>query len=91
MTNTGDCAGSEIVQLYIRDEVSSVTRPGIELKGFEKVSIGKGETRKVSFEITSEELSFTDLHYNRVVEPGTFKIMVGTSSVDYLATVLEAV
>lgn len=80
VTNTGDVAGDEIVQMYIRDKVSSVTRPVKELKGFERVSLDAGETKTVTFDITPEALRFYDINMDRVVEPGAFDIMVGNSS-----------
>jgi beta-glucosidase len=89
VTNTGKVAGDEVVQLYIRDEVSSVTRPIKELKGFERVNLKPGESRTVSFSITPDKLWFYDVNMNRVVEPGMFSIMVGTSSVKYLTAKLE--
>jgi beta-glucosidase len=82
VTNTGKRAGSEVVQMYIRDCVSSVTRPMKELKGFEKIWLEPGEKKTVTLEISSEELAFYDVHMNYVVEPGEFEIMVGTSSRD---------
>jgi len=80
VTNTGDYAADEIVQLYIRDSVSSVTRPVKELKGFERVSLAPGETKTVTLPIRPEHLRFFDRNMNRVVEPGTFEVMVGNSS-----------
>jgi beta-glucosidase len=80
VTNTGARAGSEVVQMYIRDRVSSVTRPVKELKGFAKVFLEPGEATSVSLEITPESLAFYDIDMNSVVEPGDFAIMVGTSS-----------
>jgi beta-glucosidase len=68
--------------MYIRDCVSSVTRPVKELKGFQKVSLKPGETRTVSLELTPESLMFYDVKMQRVVEPGDFEIMVGNSSRD---------
>jgi len=82
VTNTGKRAGSEVVQLYIRDLVSSVTRPIKELKGFRKVQLEPGETTTVTFDITPAELSFFDVNMKYVVEPGDFEIMVGNSSRD---------
>jgi beta-glucosidase len=70
------------VQLYIRDLVSSVTRPVKELKGFRKVSLPPGETKTVTLEITPESLAFYDVKMKYVVEPGDFEIMVGNSSRD---------
>ncbi|HET9985759.1 MAG TPA: glycoside hydrolase family 3 N-terminal domain-containing protein [Longimicrobiales bacterium] len=89
VANTGGRAGTEVVQLYIRDRVSSVTRPVKELKGFARVALRPGETRTVALEITPASLAFHDIHMNEVVEPGEFAIMVGTSSRDAdLQTVL---
>ena len=89
VSNTGNRAGDEVVQLYIRDEVSSVTRPIKELKGFERVNLKPGETRTVSFSIGPEELQFYNRELKRVVEPGTFKIMVGPNSVDVTSVTLD--
>ena len=82
VTNTGKRAGAEVVQMYIRDLVSSVTRPIKELKGFEKVFLKPGETRTVSIDITPQSLAFWDVNMKYVVEPGVFEIMVGNSSRD---------
>ena len=81
VTNTGKREGDEIVQLYIHDLVSSVTRPVMELKDFRRVSLAAGESKTVEFLITPDKLSFFDLNMKRIVEPGSFEIMVGTSSV----------
>ena len=78
--NTGDFAGDEIVQLYIRDKFSEVTRPVKELKGFKRVSLKPGEERVVDFEINPDMLAYYNLKMNWVVEPGDFKIMLGGSS-----------
>jgi beta-glucosidase len=91
VTNTGGVIGDEVVQLYIRDQISSVTRPVKELKGFERITLEPGETRTVTFTITPEELSFLDAHMARVVEPGLFDIMVGSSSTRLDTVVLEVV
>ena len=80
--NTGARAGSEVVQLYIRDVVSSVTRPVKELKAFQKVWLEAGEEKTVTLEITAESLAFYDINMEYVVEPGDFALMVGTSSRD---------
>jgi beta-glucosidase len=82
VTNTGRRSGSEVVQLYIRDTVSSVTRPIKELKGFEKVWLQPGEARTVALHITPESLAFYDIAMKYVVEPGDFEVMVGNSSRD---------
>jgi len=80
--NTGNRPGAEVVQLYINDVVSSVTRPVRELKGFEKVMLNPGEKTSVEFTLTSDQLSFLDQSLNRIVEPGIFSVMVGSSSED---------
>jgi len=82
VTNTGTRAGTEVVQLYIRDCVSSVTRPLKELKGFAKVALEAGETKTITLPIACDSLAFFDLNMEYVVEPGDFTIMVGTSSRD---------
>jgi beta-glucosidase len=82
VTNTGSRAGTETVQLYIRDTYSSVTRPMKELKGFRKISLQPGETQAVSFDVTPELLAFYNVDMKFVVEPGEFQIMVGNSSRD---------
>ncbi len=82
VTNAGSRAGDEVVQMYIRDTVSSVTRPVKELKGFERITLAPGETKTVSLEITPEHLAFYDIDMKYVVEPGEFEIMVGNSSRD---------
>ena len=82
VTNTGARSGSEVVQMYIRDRFSSVTRPVKELKGFRRVFLDPGETVTVEFAITPEHLAFYDVRMKRVVEPGEFEIMVGNSSRD---------
>jgi beta-glucosidase len=76
------------VQLYIRDEVSSVTRPIKELRGFRRVALEPGETRTLEFILGPEELSFLNRDLDRVVEPGTFKIMAGGNSKDLIETTL---
>ncbi len=86
--NTGSRAGDEVVQLYIRDDVSSVTRPVKELKGFRRVTLAPGETKTVSFDVDSRALQFWNAEMHRVVEPGTFTIMVGADSVDVRPTTL---
>jgi beta-glucosidase len=80
--NTGKRAGTETVQLYIRDLFSSVTRPVKELKGFAKVSLKPGESKTMALDIKPESLTFHDLDMKYTVEPGDFEIMVGSSSRD---------
>ncbi|MBO0860092.1 MAG: glycoside hydrolase family 3 C-terminal domain-containing protein [Chloracidobacterium sp.] len=91
VTNTGKRAGDEVVQLYIHDLVSSVTRPVMELKDFKRITLEPGESKSLKFTITPDKLSFLDLNMNRVVEPGWFDIMVGTSSMKYQKAKLEVV
>jgi len=91
VTNTGEMAGDEVVQLYIRDRISSVTRPVKELKGFCRITLKPGETRTVTFAITPDKLSFLDAHMERVVEPGLFDIMVGSSSAQLDTVALQVV
>jgi beta-glucosidase len=78
--NTGPVRGDEVAQLYIRDEVSSVTRPVKELRGFRRLSLAPGETKTIEFLLGPDELSFLNRDMHRVVEPGTFKVMVGGNS-----------
>jgi beta-glucosidase len=80
--NSGNYDGEEVVQLYIRDDVASVTRPVKELKGFKKIFVKKGETKTVEFQIGKEQLAFYDRDMKWTVEPGTFRVYVGTNSVD---------
>lgn len=78
--NTGNYDGKEVVQLYTRDLVGSVTRPVKELKGFQKVEIKKGETKTVSFTITEEDLKFYNQKLEFIAEPGTFEVFIGANS-----------
>ena len=91
VSNAGKVRGDEVVQLYIRDEVSSVTRPIKELRGFRRISLAAGETKTVEFPLGFRELSFLNRDLHRVVEPGTFKIMVGGNSRDLTETELHVV
>jgi beta-glucosidase len=84
VTNTGNYDGEEVVQLYTRDLVGSVTRPVKELKGFKKVMIKKGETKEVSFSLKSSDLAFYTLDMTYKAESGDFKVFVGTNSADCL-------
>ena len=79
--NTGRRAGDEVVQLYLRDVASSVTRPVRELKGFERVALRPGERRRVAFTLAPEHLGFYDREMRFRVEPGALKAFVGTRSV----------
>lgn len=80
--NIGKRKGAEVVQLYINDEVSSVVTPIMELKGFEKIWLEPGEKKRVEFKLTPDDLAFVNLDMKPLVEPGTFKVMVGSSSAD---------
>ncbi len=91
VTNTGKVRGDEVAQMYLRDDVSSVTRPVKELKDFARVLIEPGATKTVTFSITPEKLSFYNREMKRVVEPGTFQIMVGGNSVDLMNATLEVI
>lgn len=82
VTNVGKYDGEEVVQLYIRDELSSLARPIMELKEFERISIPKGETKKVKFELTPDTFKMLNINNEQIIEPGTFKIMIGSSSRD---------
>ena len=91
VTNSGKVKGDEVVQLYIHDEVSSVTRPVKELRGFQRVSLAAGETLTVEFTLGPEDLSFLNRDMHRVVEPGVFEIMVGGNSKELVKTNLNVV
>lgn len=80
--NTGDYEGQEVVQLYIRDLVGSVTRPVKELKGFKKISLKPDAEKTVEFQLTAEDLRFYNADMNFVAEPGDFKLFIGSSSAD---------
>lgn len=90
ISNTGNAEGEEVVQLYIRDEYASVTRPVKELKGFRKMKLKPGETKTVQFDVTPEMLSILNKELKRVVEPGMFTIMVGGNSEDLISLQVEA-
>jgi beta-glucosidase len=80
VTNTGKTAGEEVVQLYIRDMVASITRPVRELKGFQKIHLKPGESREVTFTITEYDLKFYNYNLQFVAEPGEFTVFIGTNS-----------
>lgn len=82
ITNTGDCAGDEVVQLYTRDVISSVTTYEKNLRGFERVHLKPGETKEVSFTLYPRDFELYNIHNEWVVEPGDFDIMIGASSED---------
>ncbi len=87
--NTGKVRGDEIAQMYIRDEVSSVTRPIKELKDFTRISLEPNETKQITFKLTPSKLAFYNREMKRVVEPGMFQIMVGGNSVNLINVQLE--
>ncbi|MBN2416052.1 glycoside hydrolase family 3 C-terminal domain-containing protein [bacterium] len=82
LANSGSREGDEVVQLYIRDLYASVARPVMELIDFQRIHLRAGEMREVGFEIPAERLSMLDKDLKRVIEPGTFRVMVGASSRD---------
>ena len=86
VSNTGDYDGEEVVQLYVRDLVASITRPLKELKGFEKVLVRKGETETVSFTLNAKDLSFYNQELDFVAEPGDFELFVGGNSNHVIST-----
>ncbi len=87
--NTGRRPGDEVVQLYIRDPVASMTRPVKELKGFQRISLQPGEKKKVEFVLGPEHLGFWNREMRYVVEPGEFRVMVGSNSVDVIEAKFE--
>ncbi len=84
--NTGPVVGDEVVQLYLRDDVSSVTRPMLELKRFERITLVPGERRTVRFELTPDDFAVFDASFRRVIEPGTFTVQTGANSADLQST-----
>jgi beta-glucosidase len=87
--NIGKRAGDEVAQFYIRDQASSVTRPILELKGFERITLQPGEKRRVEVTLTAEQLGFYNREMKFVVEPGEFKVFAGPNSVELLETSLQ--
>jgi len=86
ITNTGNREGDEVVQLYLDDVVSSVVTPDKVLRGFQRVHLQPGETRTVHFILTPDDLALLDRHREWRIEPGQFKVMVGSSSEDIRLT-----
>lgn len=82
VTNTGTSYGEEVAQLYVRDLIASVARPITELKGFERIALKPGESKRITFDITPELLQMLDINLQKRVEPGDFRLMVGSSSKD---------
>lgn len=89
VSNTGSVAGKEVVQLYIQDLVGTITRPVKELKGFQKIELKAGETKKVEFSISEKDLAFYHQDMSFYAEPGAFKVYVGTNASDVLETQFE--
>jgi beta-glucosidase len=87
--NSGLRSGDEVVQLYLRDDVASVTRPVRELKKFRRITLGTGESARVEFVLHPEDLMLTNLEMKRVLEPGTFSVYIGPNSVDCLESKFE--
>jgi beta-glucosidase len=87
--NTGARSGDETVQLYVHQQVGSVTRPIKELKAFERVTLAPGESRTVAFLLTAEAFRMWNVQMQRLVEPGAFDIMTGPNSVDLKSAVLN--
>ena len=81
--NTGDLTGNEVVQLYIKDVISSVSTPELELKGFKKIMLEPGKKKTVTFSLTPEHLSLINTHLENVVEPGSFEVMNWTFITGY--------
>jgi beta-glucosidase len=91
VTNIGSRAGDEVAQLYIHQRVASRTRPVKQLRGFQRVSLDPGQKLTVEFTLTPDDLSLIDFNMNKVVEPGVFDVMVGSSSADTSSVPLEVV
>ncbi|MBE2221997.1 MAG: fibronectin type III-like domain-contianing protein, partial [Anaerolineae bacterium] len=82
VSNTGQMAGDEVVQLYIQDLFASITRPVQDLKGFKRLHLTPGETKTVTFTVAASQFGFYDANMDFIVEPGTIRLMLGTSSDD---------
>lgn len=89
VTNTGDRAGDEVVQLYLRDDVASITRPVKQLRGFRRVHLLAGQSQTLTFTLTANDLAFYGSDMKRVVEPGSFTVFAGGNSVDNLEAKFE--
>ena len=89
VANIGQRAGDEVVQVYVRDQVSSVARPVMELKGFERVTLAPGERRTLRFTLGPDAFALWDVDMREVVEPGLFTIMAGPSSAQLKSAILE--
>jgi beta-glucosidase len=82
VTNTGQRKGDEVVQLYLKQEISSVTTYEYDLRGFERVGLNPGEKKTVEFTLHPDDLAILDKNMNWTVEPGKFQVMIGNSSED---------
>lgn len=91
LTNTGKYTGTEVVQLYVRDKVGSVTRPVKELKGFRRVTLQPGETKTVTFDLPVSDLAYWNIDMKKVVEPGEFTLWLGTNSDEGLSADFEVI
>jgi len=91
VANTGTREGTEVVQLYVRDEVASVARPVRELKGFSRVTLKPGEARRIELRLAARDLAFYGLDMKPVVEAGTFRVFVGPNSVEGLEAVFQVI
>mgnify|MGYP003705795793 CR=1 FL=1 len=89
VTNSGAVKAKEVVQMYIKDEIGSVTRPDKELKAFDKIELNPGESKTVTFKITAKILEFTGLKMEKILEAGNYTVMLGTSSQKYLETTFK--
>ena len=89
ITNTGSRRGDEVAQLYIHQQVASVTRPVKQLRGFRRVSLEPGQKVTVDFALTAEDLSLLDVEMNSTVEPGMFDLLVGANSAETTSVALE--
>jgi beta-glucosidase len=89
VTNNGSMKAKEAIQMYIKDEIGSVTRPDKELKGFEKIELDAGESKTVTFKITPKMLEFTGISMEKVLEAGDYTVKIGTSSQDYIETTFK--
>ncbi|QNN65143.1 glycoside hydrolase family 3 C-terminal domain-containing protein [Sphingomonas rhizophila] len=88
VANVGARTGDEVVQLYVRDDVATITRPVLELKRFQRITLAPGERRTVTFDLTPDDLSFYNIAMKRVVEPGTFTVSAGPNSVELKSATL---
>jgi beta-glucosidase len=82
VTNTGPREGDEVVQLYLHQELASVAQPVIRLAGFERIRLRPGESREVTFDLGRDQLAILDRDMHRVLEPGDYRVMIGSSSKD---------